>query len=153
MTRDMVLACTCSAYSKAQVEAWMSRFTVLSREGSAALVDEAMVRWFTPESLARNAHGVEMMRAGFLDMLDIVLMDGAANNGVRRSGAMGSQSSRYTRRAVPLSKAVFSSTDAPEAMRLNAFHSVAQPIPIFSTGKLLSNMQRFGPNSSMQVSM
>ena len=40
-----------------------------------------------------------------------------------------------------------------ERLRLNAFHSAAQPIPIFSTGKLLSNMQRCGPNSSMQVSI
>jgi hypothetical protein len=30
---------------------------------------------------------------------------------------------------------------------------VAQPIPSFSTGKLLSNMQRSGPNRSMQVCM
>jgi hypothetical protein len=63
------------------------------------------------------------------------------------------QSSRYTRRAVPLNRASFSSAEAPAAMRLNAFHSAAQLIPIFSTGKLLSNMQRSGPNRSMQVSM
>jgi len=63
------------------------------------------------------------------------------------------QSCRYTRRAVPLNKASFSSTEAPAARRLKVFHSTAQVIPIFSTGKLLSNIQRSGPNRSMQVSM
>ena len=57
------------------------------------------------------------------------------------------------RRAVPLNMASFSSPDAPAAIRLNAFHSATQPIPIFSTGKLLSNMHRRAPNRSMQVSM
>ena len=55
--------------------------------------------------------------------------------------------------AVSWNNASFSSADAPAAIRLNAFHSAAHPIPIFSTGKLLSNIQRCGPNSSMQVSI
>jgi hypothetical protein len=63
------------------------------------------------------------------------------------------QSSRYTRRAVPLNKASFSAAEAPAAMCLKAFQSVPQPTAIFSTGKLLSNMQRSAPNFSMQVSM
>ena len=63
------------------------------------------------------------------------------------------QSRRYTRRAVPLNKASFSSAEAPAAIRLKAFQSVAQPTPIFSTGKLLSNMQRSAPKRSMQVVM
>ena len=37
-------------------------------------------------------------------------------------------------------------------MRLNAFHSVAYPVPILSTGKLLSKVQRSAPNNSIQVS-
>ena len=37
-------------------------------------------------------------------------------------------------------------------MRLNAFQSAAQPMPILSTGKLLSNRHRLGPKSSMAVS-
>ena len=40
------------------------------------------------------------------------------------------QCSRYTRRAVPLNIARFSSAEAPAAMRLSAFHRAAQPIPI-----------------------
>ena len=60
---------------------------------------------------------------------------------------------RYTRRAVPLKIAAFSAGDAPAAIRLKAFHNAAYPIPIFSTGKLLSTMQRSGPKSSMQGSI
>src|SRR2546421_3150546 len=63
------------------------------------------------------------------------------------------QASRYARLAVVLKSASFSSADARAAMRLNAFQSAAYPIPIFSTGKLLSNMQRAAPNCSMQGSM
>ena len=61
--------------------------------------------------------------------------------------------SRYTRRAVPLNMARFSSAEAPAAVSFSAFHRAAQPIPILSTGKLLSYMHRFGPKSSMHVSM
>ncbi len=76
---SLVLACTCSAYRQAQVDAWASRLDILRREGPTALVDGLMARWFTPESLARNAHGVEMMRAGFLDMRDDVRLTIMAN--------------------------------------------------------------------------
>jgi hypothetical protein len=38
-------------------------------------------------------------------------------------------------------------------MRLNAFHSVAWPVPILSTGKLLSKLQRSAPNNSIQGSI
>lgn len=69
---SLVLACTCSAYRQAQVDAWVSRIDALRREGPTVLVDGLMARWFTPESLARKAHGVEMMRTGFLDMRDDV---------------------------------------------------------------------------------
>ncbi len=62
------------------------------------------------------------------------------------------QSRRYTRRAVPANIACFSAAEAPATMRLNAFQSAAQPMPILSTGKLLSNRQRPGPKSSMPVS-
>ena len=54
---------------------------------------------------------------------------------------------------MPLKSASLSSAEAPAAMRLNAFQSAAYPIPILSTGKLLSNMQRVGPKRSMQSSM
>ena len=54
---------------------------------------------------------------------------------------------------MPLKSASFSAAEALAAMRLNAFHSAAQPMPILSTGKLLSNMQRSAPNSSMHGSM
>src|SRR5207245_495696 len=63
------------------------------------------------------------------------------------------QTSRYARLAVVLKSASFSSADARPARRLNAFQSAAYPMPIFSTGKLLSNMQRVGPTRSMQNSM
>src|SRR5437660_8983968 len=63
------------------------------------------------------------------------------------------QASRYARLAVPLKSASLSSAEARAAMRLNAFQSAAYPIPIFSTGKLLSNMHREGPKRSMQNSM
>jgi hypothetical protein len=43
----------------------------------------------------------------------------------------------YTRRVVPLNNERFSSEEAPAAIRFKAFHSVPQPTPIFSTGKLL----------------
>ncbi len=49
--------------------------------------------------------------------------------------------------------ACFSGREAPPAIRLSAFQSPAQPMPILSTGKLLSNRQRLAPNSSMHVSM
>ena len=46
----------------------------------------------------------------------------------------------------------FQLVEAPAVMRLNAFQSAAQPMPILSTGKLLSKRQRLGPKSSMPVS-
>ena len=55
--------------------------------------------------------------------------------------------------AVPLKRSNFSFIVAPAAIRLNAFQSGLYPIPILSTGKLLSNVQRLGPNNSMQGSM
>src|SRR5690606_34601755 len=60
-------------------------------------------------------------------------------------------SSEYTRRAVPAKSAAFSSGEAPDAIRLKAFHSTTQPVPILSTGKLLSNRHRSAPNSSIAV--
>ncbi len=74
-------------------------------------------------------------------------------NPARHTPAGRGHPSRYARRAVPLNSASFSSAEAPAAIRLNAFHSTAQLAPIFSTGKLLSNRQRWAPNNSMQVSI
>src|SRR5262249_35073474 len=62
----------------------------------------------------------------------------AENANGRRHRAPPSAPSRYTRRAVPLNSSRFSSALAPDAVSLSAFHSAAQPIPILSTGKLLS---------------
>ena len=71
-------------------------------------------------------------------------------NVVMKLGGMMMRLAAYDYGAVP---APPSSADARAAMRLNAFHSAEYPIPIFSTGKLLSNMQRAGPKRSMQVSI
>jgi hypothetical protein len=57
------------------------------------------------------------------------------------------------RAAVPLKSAVFSSLEAPLAMRLNAFHRTGYSPAAPSGGKLLSNMQRRAPKASMQVSI
>ena len=55
------------------------------------------------------------------------------------------------RAAVPANSAAFSDAEAPAAMRLNAFQVTAKLDQRFCTGKLLSNMQRSAPNSSMLV--
>ena len=52
-----------------------------------------------------------------------------------------------------LYRASFSVVDAPAVIHFNAFHNTAKPVPIFSTGTLLSNVQRSAPNSSIHVSM
>src|SRR6185437_5518494 len=62
------------------------------------------------------------------------------------------QSRRYTRRAVPAKIFAFSSAEQPAVRRFSALNRATKPMPIFSTGKLLSAMQRSAPNSSTQVS-
>jgi 3-oxoadipate enol-lactonase len=43
-------------------ETWETRIRVAMHEGMAALVEPTVARWFTTESLARNAHGVAQAR-------------------------------------------------------------------------------------------
>ena len=64
----LILSNTSSKYSAEQLAGWEDRMQALERDGAEALIDGAMSRWFTAESLARNAHGVAMIRAGFLGM-------------------------------------------------------------------------------------
>src|SRR5271155_1626321 len=57
--------------------------------------------------------------------------------------------SRYTSAAVRRNSCAFSSAVNPAAIFLNAFHSTAYEQETRSTGKLLSNTHRRGPNWSM----
>ena len=57
---------------------------------------------------------------------------------------------RYARTAVSLNSEARSVDEKPSAMRLNEFHRTVYEADTLSTGKLLSNMQRSGPNFSMQ---
>lgn len=66
--RSLVLANTSSAYSAEQRAGWADRMQVLERQGPEALLDGAMSRWFTEESLTADVHGVQLIRQGFLDM-------------------------------------------------------------------------------------
>lgn len=59
---------------------------------------------------------------------------GATNGGA----GLARYSIRYTLRAVPANIAAFSSADAFDAVSFSAFQIGAQPMPILSTGKLLS---------------
>ncbi len=73
--RSLVLSNTCSVYTPEQRAGWTARFEELADHGAEALLEGVMVRWFTPESLAREVHGVALMRAGFLAMADDVRLN------------------------------------------------------------------------------
>jgi hypothetical protein len=60
---------------------------------------------------------------------------------------------RYTRMAVPLNSAAFSSCEAEADRRLNVFQRIGYVQLLDPGGKSLSNMQRSTPNASAQVSM
>ena len=72
---SLVLSNTCSVYTPAQRAGWSARFEQLAALGPAALLDEVTARWFAPDSLAREVHGVALMRAGFLAMADEVRLN------------------------------------------------------------------------------
>ena len=59
---------------------------------------------------------------------------------------------RYTRPAVPANISAFSPSVHPDASRLNAFHKISAEQPHLSGGKLLSDIARWAPNASRQVS-
>ena len=65
---SLVLANTSSAYSTEQRAGWNDRMRVLERDGSEAVLEGAMSRWFTRESLARKVYGVALIRHGFTAM-------------------------------------------------------------------------------------
>ncbi len=72
---SLVLSNTCSVYTAEQRAGWTARFEDLAERGAAALLEGVMSRWFTPESLAREVHGVALMRAGFVAMADDVRLN------------------------------------------------------------------------------
>lgn len=102
-----------------------------------------------PNRAAKNATStIPIVMIGVADPVAVGLVESLA-----RPGGITAKSLELLKASVPLNKACFSASEAPAAIRLKAFHRLTQPVPIFSTGKLLSNMQRSGPKSSMHVSI
>lgn len=64
--------------------------------------------------------------------------------------SLAQEASRYTRAAVSWNRAARSVGEKCLVIRLKAFHRTSYENDALSTGKLLSNMHRFGPNSSIQ---
>src|SRR5262245_25679038 len=140
-----------------------ARYEVITHDTSSRPADSEPWRWgrMTLVTLvSRICMNATTMTVRVMAHLRVEEIEGASGAGdvivqPCRSGCAPSanQANRYARLAVPLKSACLSSSDARAARRLNAFQSAAYPIPIFSTGKFDSNMQRVGPKRSMQNSM
>src|SRR2546430_280586 len=66
---DRLALCCTSAYM-GPPEPWLERAALVRRRGTAAVVDAAVERWFTPEGAARRPDAVARMRRGLEDMPD-----------------------------------------------------------------------------------
>lgn len=90
LVRALVLVSTSSEFSAATRERFLTRATRAERDGMAAVIDETVPRWFTPEFMRRRPEEVERTRQAVLDINPRAFAGASRANAVRNlTGGLG----------------------------------------------------------------